>query len=733
MPEETHIEGELLGFSYQGDRSAFAVARLRMGSGEQITVVGPLSHLVPGQQVVLSGVWQDHAQYGRQFRVSSFLVRDPRTLAGMRTYLASGAVKGVGPELARRLVDHFGLETLRVLSEHPERLMEVSGVGPVTVSRIRQAYQVDLGTRQVLAALRGYGVGAAVARRILERYGQDGLALVAREPYRLVREVPGVGFHTADVIARQNGITNDHPMRVEAAVAHVLRVAEDDGHTLLPQDQALDSIRRLDVADGAALEAIRRLVDTGRLYTRATTDPQRRPLQSPYMARLEMDSARQLAELCRRPPRPTLLSAMDAERAVGLALDPEQRRAVEQGLRQGLVVITGGPGTGKTTIVKVFLAAVHLLGERWKLAAPTGRAARRLADTSGHEATTLHRLLEFNFMERGFKRDRSNPLDVDGVLVDECSMVDQRLMSALLQALAPRTRLVLVGDDHQLPSVGAGQVLHDLIESRVVPVVRLRENYRQEEGSGIVVNAHRVDRGEVPASAEKEPVQRDERGPSAAGGAPLRVARDFFIVDRDDALEAQATLMDIVTRRLPRLGFDPMRDVQVLVPMHRGELGTIGLNRLLQGALNPDGPTMERGDRRFRQGDRVIQVRNNYSIGVFNGEVGTIQQVEADSLVVDFDGRQVGLVGDQLDEVELAYAITVHKSQGSEYPAVVLAVHRSHKIMLQRNLLYTGVTRARRFCCLIGSRWAMRMAVAVSGRGDRYTLLVDRLREAAQA
>lgn len=716
---ERRLEGELLGFTFRGEDSGFAVARIRTAEGGEITAVGSLSHLSPGQRVVVTGQWKDHPTYGRQLRVSGCLADDPRTLDGMRAYLSSGAVTGVGPELARRLVDCFGLDTLRVLSEEPEKLESVHGIGPRTVERIRDAYRDDLRTRELLAALQGRGVSDAVARRVLEEYGAEGLAVLQDDPFRLAREIRGMGFRKADAIARAGGMAPEDHRRVRAAVEYVLQKGEENGHCFLPEGEVVERAARLDVPERAVRACLARMEDRGRIRRGHAADPARRPVQMGWMAALERRVARELASRASLQPRNTLVTARDAERATGLTLNPDQRRAVEQALRRRLLVVTGGPGTGKTTLVQVILAATRLLGEQWRLAAPTGRAARRLSESTGQEAVTLHRLLEFTFPQMRFARNRENPLEVDGVLVDESSMVDIRLAAALLDALSPETRLVLVGDDHQLPSVGPGQVLYDLIESGVASVVRLTEIYRQEEGSGIVLNAHRVDRGEMPVSSEREPPSEQ---PSEEAGS-----RDFFVVSREDVLEARATLLDVVTRRLPRHGFDPMRDIQVLVPMHQGELGTVALNRQLRDRLNAVGPGILHKDRRFRVGDRVIQVRNDYRAGVFNGEVGWILTVEEKGLTVDFDGRRVALVGDQLDDVELAYAITVHKSQGSEYPAVVVGLARAHHIMLQRNLLYTAITRARRFCCIVGSRRAIRVAVALAGRGERHTLLRDLL------
>ncbi len=727
---DLHLAGELLGFSYQDERSAFAVARFRLEDGEEITAVGPLGTARPGQALNLSGRWERHRQHGQQFRAFSFMADDPRSLEGLVAYLSSGAVQGVGPELAARLVDRFGMGTLAVLSEQPERLEEVQGIGPAKAAAIREAWQSDQEDRELHAMLRGHGLKPALTRRIVERYGGDALSVVTRDPYRMAREVTGVGFKTADAIARHNGIASDAPVRARAAVLFALDEAQDDGHCFLPQAELATRLAQLDVPMAAWQHAVRSLLDEGQLVSWETADPMARPLQLAWLHRLERRVAERILGLVAYQPQPSLLTVADAELATGLSLNGDQKAAVEQALQHGIVVITGGPGTGKTTIVKVLLAAARQQGQRWKLAAPTGRAARRLAEACGQEASTLHRLLDFEFPAMRFRRCAANPLEAHGIIVDEASMVDLRLMAALLDAIPVGGRLVLVGDDHQLPAVGAGQVLGDMIRSGVVKLVRLREIYRQVAGSGIVVNAHRVDQGSMPISAEREhrEWERTMATLPAHKKRPPEPALDFFLVEREDPLEIQAALLQAVVDRLPRRGFDPMRDVQVLAPIHRGELGTVLLNRRLQQSLNPQGPALERGSVLFREGDRVIQTRNNYQSEVFNGEVGRVLRVETDGLVVAFDGRTVPLVGEQLREIEPAYAITVHKSQGSEYPAVVIALHGSHRIMLRRNLLYTAITRAASFCCIVGSRRAVRLAVGISGHQDRFTLLADLLR-----
>lgn len=715
------LEGELSGFSFKSADGAFAVAKVRVATGAEVVVVGPIGTLHEGQRVVATGQWVNDGRFGRQFKVESFLVESPRTLRGLERYL-SAAIPGVGSELARRIVETFELETLDVLDRHPERLTEVPGVGEKTREKIVAGWEQNAATRELEVALRGYGFGLALCHRITERFGRNALAVVQRESYRLV-EIPGVGFRTADQVARANGLAADAPERIDAALAFVLQEAEGEGSCFLPEAVLVERLGRLDVPEEAARGGLDRAVGFGRLVRHGAPLEGDRPVFRREMEQREARVAGALLNRLAEVPAARWADVSRAEAACGIALHEAQRAAVELALKSGVSVITGGPGTGKTTILKVLLAAARQRGEQWLCAAPTGRAARRLTESSGQEAKTLHRLLEWSAeaapRERntknfgGFTRNSEKQLEAGGVLVDEASMLDLELFGSLLDALPAKCRLVLVGDVDQLPSVGAGQVLRDTIESGVIPVARLTEVYRQARESGIVRNAHRVNHGEVPLSGERE---------------PDGVVRDFFLVQKDDPGDLQRLLVQVVQERLPRLGFNPLRDVQVLTPMHAGVLGTVALNERLQAALNPEGAVLKRGNRTFRVGDRVLQTRNDYDADIFNGDVGRVLSVEHDALAVDFDGREVTLTGDGIDAVELAYAISIHKSQGSEYPAVVVALHHSHFVMLRRNLLYTALTRAKRFACIVGSARALRTATGRAGGDERWTRLAHRLR-----
>jgi exodeoxyribonuclease V alpha subunit len=731
-PSES-LEGTLERIVFQNQDNQWTVARLEPAAGgPPVTVVGSLYGVTPGTPLALRGSWQVDRKYGRQFRVDSYHTRSPETLLGIERYLGSGLIPGIGPELAKRLVDRFGLETLAVIERTPQRLTEVGGIGPARAKSIAGAWVEQKEIQDVMIFLRGHGVSAAYAARIYRRYGADAIGVVRRNPYRLAIDIWGIGFKIADGIARSLGIDEAAPERIEAGLLHVLGQLVEDGHVHAPEAVVLERAADLlgSAVDTAMLEGgAGRLVGTG-LVVRERLTGGAPCLSLAAMWQSEGEAAAGFARLSATPMSRWKIDVPAAlhwfEERSGIELAAEQRRAVAAAMTDTCVVVTGGPGVGKTTIVRAIVTLWAAKNRRVALAAPTGRAAKRLSESTGAQALTLHRLLEFQPQTGGFERNAEHPLEVDAVVVDEVSMVDVELFRALVTAIPPAAQLVLVGDVDQLPSVGPGAVLSDVIASRAATVVELSEIFRQAAESRIVVNAHRVNRGEMP---ELEP---------PAGDAPER--SDFYFVERDGPAEAQQTLIELIADRIPaRFRLDPMRDIQLLTPMHRGELGTVVLNQLLQARLNPPGPgrlEISRGERSFRVGDKVMQIRNDYGREVFNGDVGIarhLREGEDGERVLEVelvDGRAIDYAVSELDQLSHAYAISVHKSQGSEYPAVVIPIFTQHYLMLQRNLLYTAITRGKRLVVLVGSRRAVSMAVRNEAAQRRWTWLSERIQRA---
>ncbi len=728
MVADSIVEGILERVVFQNPTTQWTVARLAPSEGgAPITVVGSLLGVEPGTPLLLRGAWVDDRRYGRQFRIESYQTRSPETLVGIERYLGSGLIPGIGIELAKRIVATFGLRTLEVIDESPERLEEVEGIGRARAQSIAAAWSEQRDIQDVMVFLRGHGVSPAYAARIYKRYGKDAVGLVRENPYRLALDIWGVGFKTADGIARSLGIGKDAPARLEAGLVHVLGELAEEGHVHAPEEPLVARASELLEVDEAPLaDALARL-ETSNLIAREPLGDRGMCASLLALWERERDAAAALAQLI-ETPMPA--SDLDVDRALAwfeereeIELAAEQRRAIRAAVLDKCVVITGGPGVGKTTIVKAITAIYTAQKRRVALAAPTGRAAKRLSESAGAPAVTLHRLLEFQPRTASFERNATRPLEVDAVIVDEASMIDIGLACALLVALPAEAQLILVGDIDQLPSVGPGAVLADVIASQAATVVELREIFRQAAQSHIVVAAHRINQGVMP---ELKPPSGDDPGRS-----------DFYFVHRDDPVAARDTLLELVAERIPqRFGFDPVADIQVLAPMHRGELGTTALNANLQARLNPSGsspfPELKRGDRAYRAGDKVMQIRNDYDREVFNGDIGIVRSVTRDpeGLRVElFDGRFIDYRREDLDQLVHAYAVSVHKSQGSEYPAIVLPLVMQHYMMLQRTLLYTAVTRGKRLVVLIGQAKAVNMAVRQSAASERWTYLGERIRQ----
>jgi exodeoxyribonuclease V alpha subunit len=714
LGERSVLQGTVTRITYQDAQSPYTVARLEVDGAEEATVVGGIYPVSEGEEIKVSGSWRTHPRYGLQFQVEHWEKVEPATLEGIEKYLGSGLIKGIGPTYARRLVAAFGLETLKVLSEAPQRVLEVPGIGRVRAQRIVHAWQEQRGMQDVMVFLQGHGVGSALALKIYRVFGAETVARVKENPYCLAEEIYGIGFILADRIASALGISGDFPLRVEAGLLHVLNKFSNDGHCYVP----LGALRRnaaalLAIEEEATDQATRRLAEQNKIVLEDSTGDEETRVYAEELYDAEQRVAAAVRRLLATPSNPKVQgfkgSTPQLFDLTTLALEEEQREAVMQALRQKVLVITGGPGTGKTTLLTALLAILKRAEISFALAAPTGRAAKRMAETTGEEAKTIHRLLEYNPHQHMFLRGEDNPLTVDVVVVDEASMVDLPLMDRLLSAVEAHSHLVLLGDVDQLPSVGPGSVLRDLIDSKVVPVVVLRRIFRQAGASLIVQNAHRI-----------------------LQGAPLLFEaregkRDFVFHARESEEEILETIKALAINGFKQA--QPSKEFQVLSPMHRGLLGTVHLNRELQKLLNPTGKALERGHTIFRVGDRVMQLRNNYDKGVFNGDLGRIVRMddEEGELAVDFDGKTIAYDLEDLDELSLAYATSVHKSQGSEYPVVVIPLHTSHYVMLHRSILYTAVTRGKELVVLVGSKRAVSMAIRNVRVEKRFTGLKERL------
>lgn len=715
-PERELLAGQVERVTFHSEESGFAVLRVRVrGRREPVTVVGHAAAISPGEELRASGSWTNDPKHGAQFKAETVTTVAPTSPEGIERFLASGLVRGVGPHFARKLVEAFGTAVFEVIETGPERLREVPGVGPLRAERIVASWAEQKGVREIMVFLHSHGVGTSRAVRIFRTYGADAIAVVSEDPYRLARDVRGIGFVTADALARRLGIPEDAMIRVRAGVSHVLAEALDEGHCGLPREtlvpRAAELLARPEEQVTEALElelADRRLVPDEAGGKACVFLPALHAAERAVAARIAALAAG-------APPwrRSDPVAAIPwVEERTGITLSPSQRDAVGAFLRSKVLVLTGGPGVGKTTLVDALLRIVFAESLRIVLAAPTGRAAKRLAESTRTEAKTIHRLLEIDPSTGRFRRDRDNPLEADLVVVDEVSMVDVLLARALLEAIPPSAALLLVGDSDQLPSVGPGQVLRDLLASGAVAAIRLTEVFRQAAASRIVVGAHRIREGHLP----------DLSNPPGT---------DLFFFDAKEPDDAARRVVEVVAERIPRrFGLDPRRDVQVLVPVHRGPLGARALNEALGKALNPGGaPRVSRYGQELAPGDRVMQTENDYDREVYNGDLGLVTSVDPGEaeLLVSFDGREVTYGFDELDVLQLAWATTIHKAQGSEYPAVVIPLGMTHYKMLERNLLYTAVTRGKRLVVLVGDRRAVAVAAKRSSAGKRVTRLLDLL------
>jgi exodeoxyribonuclease V alpha subunit len=720
------IEGQVERIVFSSDDTLYTVARLKVsGIPGVVTVVGQLAGINPGEILRVSGDWEIHPKHGQQFKAETYSVSRPAHVKGIEKYIGSGLIRGIGPEMAKRLVGRFGAKTLDVIEHSAEDLLGVEGIGEKRLEMIRKAWEDQREVREVMIFLQGHGVSTGYSAKIFKQYGQDAIRVVQDNPYRLAADIFGVGFVIADRIAEKVGIPKDALVRAEAGILFVLEKMCEEGHVHAIFDDVIEQAKGLlevsrDVLESAIvnLAASKRIVledlgnqdGIGRGVTKAVY------LKAFHAA--ETGLANRLKALLSVPVEPVRMQPDQIKQLVqkrlAVVLSEEQWSALSTSLSSKVCVVTGGPGTGKTTVVKAILAVFEGAGKRVLLAAPTGRAAKRLAEVTGHDAKTIHRLLAYNFKTRGFQRNEKNPLDAEVVIVDEASMVDIFLMFNLIKAAPPTAVLILVGDVYQLPSVGPGNVLGDMIRSKQVPVVILKEIFRQAKQSLIVVNAHQINQGYFPSVPTSN---RDQ-------------LHDFYFIEQEDTGKVLSTILELCCERIPhRFGLDPFSDIQVLTPMHKGIVGTVNLNRVLQQALNPSSDMIERLGRTFRRGDKVMQIRNNYAKEVFNGDIGSISQIdrEMNRITVEYGGHAVNYDFADLDELVLAYAVSVHKSQGSEYAAVILPVMTQHFVLLQRNLIYTGITRAKELIVLIGTKQALAIAIRNDRPQKRMTRLAHRL------
>lgn len=717
------IDGLLERITYSNKDTHYTIARLKpAGLTAAVTVVGYLAGVSIGETLKVNGRWETHPKYGHQLKIDSFEVMLPAGIDGIRSYLGSGIVKGIGPSLASRLVKAFGAETLEIIEDHPQRLVEVDGIGKAKATLIQDAWSEHHALRGLMQFLQKMGIQTSYCARIFKAYGTDAVTLIQEDPYVLADDFPGAGFVIADTIARRQGVENEDPQRVRACILHLLLQNAENGHTFAESENLSSrcenqfQISRLSFENAIAemIEAKIIIVEPIADHTWANAVY----LKELYQA--ESGLADRLQAMLSVPLVPVAIEAERLAREVhqklAINLSAEQLQVLEKVFSHRIAIITGGPGTGKTTLLRSISTVFQTQGRRLLLAAPTGRAARRLAEVTRRQASTIHRLLGYNFTDNGLMRNRDNPLDADAVIIDEASMVDTVLMYNLLAAVPMSAQLVLVGDVSQLPSVGPGNVLADMIDSGCLPVYYLNKIFRQHRESAIVINAHRVRKGEPPDFPDS--IEINDRS-------------DFYFIEQRDPDRVAARIVELSCKELPaKFGLDPVNDIQVLTPMHKGAVGTINLNNLLQKALNRQTGGVKITGIPFKPGDKVMHLKNNYQKEVYNGDIGIVAKIDSQKaqLAVNFYGQTVSYDFDELDEMTMAYAISIHKSQGSEYPAVIVPLMTQHYMLLQRNLLYTAMTRGKILVILTGTRKALNIALENDKPHRRLSSLADRLK-----
>ena len=695
--------------TYQNAENGYSVMKVKVkGYDDLVTLVGNLLEVPAGSVLLCEGEWRVDKRYGQQFQCETWEEVMPATAYGIEKYLGSGLVKGIGPKFAKLIVGHFGTDTIEVIETDIERLYEVPGIGKKRVEKIRESWEKQKDIKYVMHFLQGFGVSTAYAAKIYRQYGKESIDKVKENPYRLADDIWGIGFKTADGIARKMGYEMNDERRLRSGLIYTLNQLADEGHCYAEEEQLIATAKQMLEADEECIRtAMTHAIETEDLMLDGTA------IYLPPFYYAECGTANRLNALVHTKEAGSIFTARfdlaKLQRETGIEYDDVQVEAIRQAIASKVMVLTGGPGTGKTTTTKAIIAALQSAGMRILLAAPTGRAAKRMSEATGMEAKTIHRLLEYNPQD-GYKRNDENPLEGDALIVDECSMIDIILMNNLTKALPTKMRLVLVGDIDQLPSVGAGNVLRDIIDSGVIPVVRLTRIFRQAQSSRVVMSAHAINRGCFPDISNGQHT-------------------DFFFMKQEEPEKVAETIVSLVRDRLPKAYRQPTANIQVLTPMQRGVVGAANLNMVLQQALNHNTAALVRGGYTFKEGDRVMQLRNNYDKDVYNGDLGYVRSVDMEerTLTVDFDGQMVEYEASELDELTLAYATTIHKSQGSEYPIVVMPVLMTHYVMLQRNLIYTGITRAKKICVLVGQTKAIAYAIHNMKVLKRNTRLKERL------
>jgi len=709
------LKGTLERIVYENTETGYTIVRFtsREYPNELLTVIGNLMSANPGETLLLQGEWVNNPQYGRQFKIEKYETVMPATVIGIKKYLGSGLIKGIGPVMASRIVTHFGMDTIDIIEKSPRKLSQVPGIGAKRISMVMQAWQEQREIKNIMLFLQSHNVNTSHAVKIYKTYENESISVVRENPYQLADDIYGIGFKTADTIAQNLGVEKDSPNRIMAGIEYVLNQQADEGHVYLPEGElVVESCKILE----ANPEQIRNGI-AGLLVKEAIVIEEDAIYLAPFYY-AETGVANGIARLIQTQspgqiPYNIERTISEVERMMNIRLAENQQEAIKKALDCKMMILTGGPGTGKTTTILGIIRLFEQLGRKITLACPTGRAAKRLSEVTGREAKTIHRLLEYSPMGNAFKRNQENPLDTDVVIIDEVSMVDLILMNNLVKAVPRTATLILVGDIDQLPSVGAGNILRDLIDSECVEVVRLTEIFRQAQQSMIITNAHQINKGIYPQLTGRK-------------------NRDFFFIEEEEPEKAAALIQDLICRRLPNhYNYHPIDDIQLICPMRRGVVGVENFNRLLQDTLNKNSENLPRGGRNFRIGDKVMQIRNNYDYEVFNGDIGRIAKInlEKQTITVTYPDKAVDYDIADLNELVLAYAITVHKAQGSEYNAVVIPLMTQHYMMLQRNLVYTGITRAKELVVIVSTKKALGMAIRNNKVVRRYTGLAERLRQ----